>query len=167
MKLEFSKVYEWSRYFERAGSKDEDVALIDALYVQARTYIGSFQWCHTIIEEYVGFVYLGIVAVFLFKIQPEREGVDDWVWAIVGDLPPAYITCEDSPNPASALDAYIGAMEEWVKAAANGSDVKALIPVNVEPTKENSELLGQRLKFLDNQILSGYKDDLILPRPIQ
>jgi hypothetical protein len=42
------------------------------------------------------------VVVFLFEIIPSREDVDDKVWLIVGDLPPAYITAEDAPNPAAA-----------------------------------------------------------------
>jgi hypothetical protein len=96
----------------------------------------------------------------LFQISPARQDVDEWVWVIVGDLPPAYITCEDSPNPACALDAYIGAMSEWVVAASSRSSVVELIPVNVEPSKENAERLRLRLKFIDDNILLNFKKDL-------
>jgi hypothetical protein len=84
------------------------------------------------------------------------------VWVIVGDVPPAYITVEDAPNPATALDAYIGAMQEWVDAARAGGSVADLIPVNVPPTVENAERLGRRLQFIDEEILSQYADDLEL-----
>jgi len=89
-----------------------------------------------------------------------RPDVDEWVWVVVGDLPPTYLTCEDSPNPATALDAYIGAMSEWVEAAGSGKSVADLIPVNVPASPRNADLLGKRLAFLDSRILSRYQEDL-------
>lgn len=158
---DLSRVFEWGTYFDRAGSKDKDVDNIARMHREARQFVEYFRWCAEVLEEYVGMIYPGIVAVFLFRIRPAREGVDDWVWVVVGDLPPAYITCEDAPNPATALDAYIGAMQEWVDAASSGASTDTLIPVNVEATKENADRLRVRLKFLDEHILSGYKEDLL------
>lgn len=160
MKLDMSKVFEWRSYFERAGSKDADAAAITKLHREARDFLVHFKWCADVLEEYVGFIYPGIVGVFLFRIRPAREGVDGWVWVIVGDLPPAYITCEESPNPATALDSYIGAMLDWVNAVDRGESIDELIPVNVAATKKNAEHLRVRLKFLDDEILSGYLEDL-------
>jgi hypothetical protein len=160
MKLDMSKVLEWHSYFERAGSKDADAAAIAQLHQEARDFLVHFEWCEALLEEHVGFIYPGIVGVFLFKIRPSREGVDEWVWIIVGDLPPAYITCEESPNPATALDSYVGAMLEWLSAVDRGESIDELIPVDVPATKENVERLRARLKFLDDNILSGYTDDL-------
>jgi hypothetical protein len=48
------------------------------------------------------------------------------------------------------LDAYIGEMETWVRAARSGESVSGLIPVNVPPTTENAEALERRLKMLDD-----------------
>jgi hypothetical protein len=160
VKPNLSKVFEWRSYFERAGSKDNDAPEIAKLHEEARDFLMYFQWCAEILEDYVGFIYPGIVGVFLFKILPAREDVDAWVWIIVGDLPPAYITCEQSPNPAAALDSYIGAMLEWVNAVDHGESVDGLIPVNVPATREHAERLRVRLKFLDDDILSGYSEDL-------
>lgn len=70
------------------------------------------------------------------RIEPTRKDVDEWIWVIVGDLSPAYITCEESPNPVTTLDACIGAMQEWGEAAEQGAPTDHLIPVNVEPLKE-------------------------------
>jgi hypothetical protein len=160
MRPSLSKVIEWNAYFLRAGSKDDDAKLIAQMHAEARSFLEYFNWCAEILEEYVGFVYPGIVAVFLFRIRPAREGVDEWVWVIVGDLPPAYITCEESPNPATALDAYLGAMQEWVDAASRGVPTNELIPVNIAPSRENAERLRVRLNFLDENVLSGYEEDL-------
>jgi hypothetical protein len=72
---------------------------------------------------------------------------------IVGDVPPAYITCHYAKTPYVALDGYIGAMEEWVEAAREGKSVADIIPVNVPATPAYAEMLGSRLKFLDKNVL--------------
>jgi hypothetical protein len=97
------------------------------------------------------------IYIFLFEITSEREDVDSWVWVIVGDIPPAYITCEDARNPYEALDAYMGAMEEWVRVAQTGESVLDLIPVNVPATPANAAMIGQRLKLIDERILPSLK----------
>lgn len=160
MRLDMDRLVKWDTHLCVAGSATKDLQAIVGMHGEARSFLERFQWCTAILDEYLGMAYPGIVAVFLFRIAPARHDVDEWVWIIVGDLPPAYITCEDSPNPASALDAYIGAMTEWVAAASTGGFVDKLIPVNVEPSKENAERLRLRLKFIDDKILSNFKKDL-------
>lgn len=145
---------------EIEGEDEEDKSLILKSLTDARKYITSMKWCAGIKEEYLGLGIGGVVSIFLFHIEPNSSEVDEFVWVIVGDLPPAYITCEKAPNPACALDGYIGAMEEWVKAVNGGNPVDDLIPVNVPPTKEYADLLDKRLNFLDTEILSNYQDDL-------
>jgi hypothetical protein len=86
-------------------------------------------------------------------IVPAEESVDEWIWVVVGDVPSAYIATQAADTPGAALDAYIGAMEEWVEAARSGSSVADLIPVGVPPTEQYAELLARRLEFLDREIL--------------
>lgn len=119
---------------------------------EARGFISYFYWGN-IISEFLGAHFDGILSVFLFEIEPLRDDVDHWVWVIVGDIPPAYITCEDAKNPYEALDGYVGAMEEWVQAARDGASVADLIPVNVPATPANAAMLDSRLKFIDEEIL--------------
>ncbi|MBZ9854320.1 hypothetical protein LB566_10935 [Mesorhizobium sp. CA13] len=71
----------------------------------------------------------------------------------MGDVPPAYMPGDDVETPYEALDGYIGAMDEWVEAARQGKSVAKLIPVNVPANPANAEMLGGRLKFLDEKIL--------------
>jgi hypothetical protein len=120
---------------------------------EARDCILFYNWCEGILEEYVGAYFDGIVAIFLFRIAPKLVGVDEWVWVVVGDLPPAYLTCDLCPNPAEALEGYLGAMVEWVEAAEDGRSVADLIPVNVPATQENAASLRKRLRFLQQRIL--------------
>ena len=143
-----------------AGDSDEETALLNSHLEEAVEYLNFFSWHSGIKESYFGIGIGGIFSVFLFEITPNREDVDDYVWVIVGDIPPAYITCEDAPNPASALDGYIGAMSEWAEAALAGESVAELIPVNVPATPEAGENLKTRLEFLDSRVLAGYEDDL-------
>lgn len=142
------------------GDDEEDTRLLDGMYREAYDYISSQAWVVRVRNSYFGLGVGGVVAVFLIEVEPSDEDIDEYHWIIVGDLPPAYIATYDAPNPASALDAYIGAMQEWVDAAKEGQPVDDLIPVNVEPTKENAEMLSQRLEFIDSQILPDYKADL-------
>lgn len=155
--VDFSKVTPASHL---RGDSDEDTALLHSMLKEAEGYLCSFEWCQSIIDSYFGIGVGGVVAVFLFRIEPVGEGIDDWIWAVVGDLPPAYITTDEAPNPACALDGYIGAMQAWVDAVERGLTVAELIPVDVSPTSENAAKLKTRLEFLDKKILSEYASDL-------
>jgi len=145
---------------EYQGEDEEDTALIRRMEETAYTYLMSFTWCKKICESYVGIGIGGVIGVFLYRIEPSRGDIDEWLWIVAGDLPPAYITTERARTPAAALDAYIGEMEEWVAAAREGRDVSALIPVNAEPNRENAVLLDRRLRFLDREVLSYLREDL-------
>jgi hypothetical protein len=96
----------------------------------------------------------------LVRSRADQTGCSALDLVVVGDLPPAYIAVDDAPNPACALDSYIGAMEDWVDSVKAGRPVDHLIPVNIAPTAENAAKLASRLKFLDEEILSFYADDL-------
>ena len=142
------------------GENGNETELLKQMLREAEDYLLSFGWCGGINDSYLGIGVGGVVAVFLFRITPKCKDVDEWLWVIVGDIPPAYITTDCAPNPACALDAYIGAMQKWVNAAGAAEPVDDLIPVNVSPTVENARQLQTRLDFLDKKILSNYSRDL-------
>ena len=142
------------------GEDEDERRLLSQLVQDAKAYLSSFEWCGEIQEEYAGITVAGVIGVFLMHIAPARPEVDEWLWVIVGDVPPAYITVDDCPNAATALDGYIGAMQEWVDAMKEGRSVDELIPVNAPATPAYAEMLESRLQFLDSRILSEYKEDL-------
>lgn len=157
-KIDLSKVVDSTQI--RGNDAGETAELLQMLD-EAKNYLSSFAWCNSIDQSYLGIGIPGIIGVFLFKITPMSEMVDDWIWVIVGDLPPAYISAEGFSNPARALEGYILAMREWVEAVRTGSDVQDLIPVNVPPTTEWAKKLSIRLDFLDKKILrKQYLGDL-------
>jgi hypothetical protein len=138
------------------GDNDQDTALLRQMFKEAESYLCSFDWCGSIAQSYFGLGIGGVVAVFLFRIVPKQEGVDEWLWVVVGDLPSAYLVTDDNPTPASALEAYVAEMSAWVDAVENGRPVADLIPVNVPPTRENSQQLRNRLTFLSANVIPRY-----------
>jgi hypothetical protein len=154
---DMSKVIDFNKFIVFQA---DDREVVSDLIEEARRFLRYYNWCGEIVEEYVGLLYPGIVGVFLFRIVPTRKNVDEWIWVIVGDLPPAYLTCDQCPNPATALDGYIGAMTDWVVAAEEGRSIDDLIPVNVPANKENAKKLKSRLVFLDENILKDFVGDL-------
>jgi hypothetical protein len=142
---------------------------VSELYDEARAYLTSHRWCAGIRQGFVGIAVGGVVGVFLFHIDPAKTEVEEWLWIVVGDVPPAYLVVDQAGNPARALDAYISEMTVWVHAVREGESVDEVIPVLtrdggavVEETAENAEMLAGRLEFLEERILSDYRDDLSL-----
>ena len=147
---------------DMAGDSANDTALLKDMLTEASRYLKSFSWCGQIVETYFGLGVGGIVAVFLFGVSPSEPDVDEWLWVVVGDVPPAYLVTDEAPNPACALKVYIGLMSEWVKAVHEGRPTDKLVPVNVDPTEEWANALEGRLDFLERRVLSGYTNDLTL-----
>jgi len=155
--IDFSKVVPLN---EMAGENNEEIASLHEFLEEAVEYLNAFDWHTGIKDAYFGLGMDGILAVFLFEIEPADKDADDYVWVVVGDIPPAYITCENAPNPATALDGYIAAMSQWVEAALAGKSVDELIPVNIPATAEAGADLQSRLEFLAQNVLSQYGADL-------
>ncbi len=155
--IEFNKVTALNTFLQTLeGDHDNFSTLLEG----AKKEITFYDWCLRIEETYVGLYESEILGVFLFRIKPSREDVDEWVWVIVGDIPPIYITCEQSPNPVCAVDSYIGAMREWVEAVKNGEALDKVVPVEVEPSIENALMLQNRLEILNKHIVQANKGDL-------
>ena len=132
---------------------DEDAELYQRMIEEATEFMEGFRWCRKVESLSGGKAVPGVIAVFLARIVPTKKDVDADLWVIVGDVPPAYLVLDDSPDSNQALLAYIECMEDWVGAARAGDPVDDLIPVNVEPTPENAEMLASRLAFLQEHIV--------------
>lgn len=161
--VDFSKVVPAT---EMEGESEHDTALLRQMLKEAHDYLMSFKWCEDICESYFGLGIGGVVAVFLFRINPSREDVDEWLWVVVGDLPAAYLVTDGSPTPAEALETYVEEMKAWVVAVEEGRSVEDIIPVNVSPTPENADALERRLTFLKVEIIPRFGDQKS-PRKIQ
>jgi hypothetical protein len=89
------------------GETPSETQELQNSFAEAKNYIQSFKWCEGIRESYFGGGVGGIVGLFLFNILPSEPEVDEWVWVVVGDLPPAYLLGRDSPTASEALEDHI------------------------------------------------------------
>jgi hypothetical protein len=140
------------------GDDEEDTKLLQAMAIEARNFLETFSWCKGIRDAYFGDGVGGVLAIFLFRIEPSSEDVDEWLWVVVGDIPPAYLVVEDSPLPSLALEGYIQEMSKWVKLAKSGKSSSRVIPVNVPATPENARMLEGRLTTLRELILPKFQE---------
>lgn len=132
---------------------EQDLAHYQAMVTQAKSFLERFRWCGGVRALYGGKAIPGVVAVFLAEITPGETGVDQTLWVVVGDVPPAYLVLDRAPNSTDALGIYIENMRRWVRAVLAGESTRGLIPVNTEPTPESAEMLASRLDFLEREIV--------------
>lgn len=123
------------------------------LYESAKAYLLSHPWCTEIENAWIGAQWDDILAVFLLKIKSDQAEVDEYIWMIEGDIPPAYIDIESAPNIKEAIECYIFIMNDWVEAVQNNDPLDDCYPIEVFPTQENAEMLEKRLRFIEERIL--------------
>src|SRR5215472_11347732 len=136
------------------GDCPEDTRKLRPMAEEARSYLLSHSSCKKVRRGWFGFGVGGVCAVFLFELVPATKRIDSKLWVIVGDLPPAYLVVDESPNPLAALANYVGLMQEWVDTVRAGKPIDDCIPVNAKPTKVNADLLARRLRFMRTNFLS-------------
>lgn len=136
---------------------EEEFRLLRNMAHEAEEYLEEITRCKSVPEAYFGGGYGGVVAVFLFRVVPSRPGADEWLWIIVGDLPPACMAIERITTPSEALEHYIWEMTRWVHFAKRGRSPENGIPVNLEPTWKNAEELEDKLKILRKAVLPAFQ----------
>jgi hypothetical protein len=144
-----------------AGESPEDTNLLRSMAREAESYLCSFAWCQSVEKRYFGAGVGGVVGVFFFRIRPSRLGVDEWLWVIVGDLPPAYLVTDQAKTPSEALRVYIHEMRRWSDLAKSGRTSPDVISVSVPPTPEYAGQLVSRLRFLEEEILPRFREEEI------
>ena len=140
------------------GGDDEDTRLLQLRASGAENYLRCFPWCKRIREIYYGDGYGGIVAVFLSRIESSRSNVDEWLWVIFGDLPPAYLVTDSCKSPSEALDRYVHEMSKWVQLAREARSSNDVIPVYVPASPENAADVERRMKFLQEVIVPAFRE---------
>ncbi len=134
------------------GEDAEENKLLSESLELAREYLSSFKWCRKILESHFGLGAGDLVAVFLFRIEP-TGGASEWVWIVVGDLPPAYVDTEGASTPNAALDVYCNLMEDWCEAVRTKGDLEQVFPVEADPTEENASELEERIEYLRTEVI--------------
>ena len=140
------------------GGDDEDTRLLRVMAAGAEEYIRSFPWCKSIREVDFGDGYGGVVAVFLFHIEPTRADVDEWLWVISCDVSPAYLVTDSCKTPSQALESYIEGVFKWIQLAKQGLTSNDVIPVYMPATPENAADVERRLKVLQEAIIPAFRE---------
>jgi hypothetical protein len=140
------------------GEDEQDTSLLRNLAEEAVRYVRSFEWCVELHEKYFGDGIGGVVALFLFRITIRDFEAPEWVWIIVGDLPPAYLGFHGFPSPREALLLYIEGVEEWLAASPEERASGDLIPIEVPPKPELIQMLGVRVAALRSAVLPNIRD---------
>jgi hypothetical protein len=137
--------------------EDEEFGLLRQMAQEAEDFLRGFNWCKAIREAYFGSGYGGIVAVFFFRVVSSTPEVGEWLWVVVGDLPPAWLPIDRNSTPSEALENYIWEMTRWVHFAKRGRSPEDGIPVNLPPTWRNAEQLEDKLKVLRKAVLPAFQ----------
>ena len=144
---------------EHSEDSPADTAAVAADIRVARDYLSSFRWCGGIAASFIGLAVPGKLLVALHQILPLEEGIDEWLWTVTGDLPPAYLVVDEAPTPGAALDAYLFEMQQWIEAVRMGQPTAQLIPVDVEPTPQHADMLEARLRIIERANLADTEDE--------
>ena len=130
----------------------------------AKSFLLSQNWCDEIKAAYLAYGVDGVLGAFFFEIIPAKSNIDNQLWVIAGDVPPAYLVFDENPNPSDALDGYVYEMRRWVEAVKSGQRIDNLIPVcyqdstnQVPPSLEFSEMLEGRLQFIEDEMIPDAK----------
>ena len=135
----------------------EELRLLRLMAQEAQEYLQGFSWCKGIREGYYGGGFGGVVAVFVFRIIPSAPEVDEWLWIVVGDLPPAYLVTDMIKTPSQALVAYVREMSNWIERIKRGRRSEDVIAVNLAPTWENAAALEERLRIIREAIVPAFE----------
>jgi len=120
---------------------------------RAQAFVEGFGWCERVTACRLAFAVAGVLGIFRIDLVPAGAGADPIVWAVVGDLPPAYLVFEEGDTWQDALRGYAGEMDAWVEAVRTGGSLQDVIPVNAAPTSSYADELDGRLSLLRAEFL--------------
>lgn len=135
------------------GLSEIRAAGVKALAEEAVRFLESHSWCGGLKAGELAFALSGVVGVFRLSFRPNAPGVDDVLWVVVGDVPPAYLVLDGAPNWQSALAAYVREMRAWVAAVRAGAPLDDVIPVKAAATPEHAAMLESRLDFIQHNLV--------------
>ena len=128
---------------------------------RAEDFLLSHTWCREITGGYLAFSIADVIGVFLFDLVPSEPEVDDTLWVVTGDLPPAYLVTDDAASWQEALEAYVYEMRRWVNAVRNNESLDDIIPVNTEPIIKYADILERRLNFITANFINIPADSIL------
>lgn len=135
------------------GDMKEDKAFFK-LAKEAEFFLESHSWCKKVVNQWFSAGWEEMVLVFFFEIIPNSHAADNFVWIVVGDIPPCYIDIESAQNSNEVIQVYVEIMEDWINCVNNGESVENCYPVEAPPEKKYADMLSRRIQFIKDYIIS-------------
>jgi hypothetical protein len=133
---------------------DEVVPLIK----ESKEYLLSHKWCKSINKGWL-FINIGYaVNVFLYNIENEQSPEDDFLWVIVGDLPPIFLDTHNVKSTKEAVQMYVDLADDWVDHVESRQSLDECFPFDVTSTSELVGRFKERVRLLQNSILPNIPD---------
>ena len=95
------------------------------------------------------------MCIFLFKIDNIASIDDNYLWVIVGDLPPMYLDIHGPKTTKEALEDYVKLAEDWIEHVKFGNSIKDCYPFRAEPSLEMALLLEKRTSFIKSELINN------------
>jgi len=144
--------------YKQITIKTEFYSELLKVHQEAVTYLMGFAWCNKVINSYVYLNLGSALCVFLFKIENNASIDDNYLWVIVGDIPPMYLDIYGPKTTKEVLEDYIHLAQDWINHVKEGKSIKSCYPFKAEPTMEMAALLEKRTSFMKNTLISNIKD---------
>lgn len=123
------------------------------LIKESKEYLSRQTWCKVI---YQGWLFTNIgyaLNIFLYKIENKQSPEDNFLWIVVGDLPPIYLDTYDIKTTKDVIETYIDLVEDWIVHARSGQSLNECFPFEASNSKESVTMLEHRVQLLRNNIL--------------
>ncbi len=128
---------------------------VAVLHQEAENYLLGFRWCKKINNSFL-YTNLGSTfCIFLFEILNSQSSEDNFLWVIVGDIPPMYLDVYGPKTTKQVVEDYIDLAEDWINHIENKKSVVDCYPFNAEPTIEVAELLDKKILFMKQSLLDN------------
>jgi len=132
------------------------------MHDQASTYLKKFEWCKAIKNSTL-YLNLGVtLCIFLFEIENLASKEDNFLWMMVGDIPPMYLDVYGSKTTVDVLERYTALAKDWISSIELGESIDDCYPFEAMPTIEMANLLKTRVNLIQNSIIPNI-DEISLP----
>jgi len=131
---------------------------IVSIYKEAEQYLKQFSWCKYIKSSSL-YTNLGSkLCIFLFEIENKVSIDDNFLWIIVGDIPPMYLDIYGANSTREVLEIYVDLAIDWIDNVKLNLPLNDCYPFNVNPTIQFAELLERKVRFIKDEVIDNIDD---------
>ncbi len=129
------------------------------LPVRATAFIKQAGWLRSIEVLYGRLQIDPIFALYLVDCSSNPK-MPPYIWVIVGDIPPAFLSTTVNPSAIAAVETYVAELRWWSKTLLEGGDMAECMPIlhadsfrPLPPTPKTATMVGERADAVERLIL--------------